>query len=408
MFCSGAGGLHRALVLVADTTAPGRRSPPGSTSPLPGTVEIDRRWFRGAGMRSSASHRVTFYGAPVLAVLGPPGALTRQPWFARDAVRTAATWAGAADAAVEDALEPPRRAAASTGDLEALAAGRLLTWQQAIGLWLRARGERCSTRPGATSAPRDAAAHAGSRSPTRRARSSTRPSARSGSRPAATGAPLDRAARDLRLFLLQHRLEPILARTGAAALEDAAMTTFEARYRADPDPWRTLTDPYELAEARRALAACGPGPFASACELGAGLGVLAAALAPRCERLLALDAAPTAVAAAARAARALPARRGARRGAARRPARPERFDLVVASEILYYLDAAALAATAAWAGAGARRGRPAGRRGLDRRPRAGHARRRRGGRRRARARAAPRGDGPTQPGYRLDVLERAA
>jgi SAM-dependent methyltransferase len=127
------------------------------------------------------------------------------------------------------------------------------------------------------------------------------------------------------------------------------MTTFEARYRAAGDPWGTLTDPYELEKRRRALAACGPGPFASACELGAGLGALAAELAPRCERLLALDAAPTAVAAAAE--RLVPFAHAEARVAVMPddlPAR-ERFDLIVASEVLYYLDAAALAATAAWA-----------------------------------------------------------
>ena len=38
-----------------------------------------------------------------------------------------------------------------------------------------------------------------------------------GSRPLATGHPLDRAARDLRVFLLQHRLDPMLVRAGREA-----------------------------------------------------------------------------------------------------------------------------------------------------------------------------------------------
>ena len=104
LFCSGAGGLDRALVLVADPAGAGPPSAAWVDLTVPGTVEVDRQWFRGAGMRSSASHRVTFHRAPVPAVLGPPGALSQQPWFARDAVRTAATWAGTADAAVQDAL----------------------------------------------------------------------------------------------------------------------------------------------------------------------------------------------------------------------------------------------------------------------------------------------------------------
>ena len=78
-------------------------------------------------------------------------------------------------------------------------------------------------------------------------------------------------------------------------------------------------------------------PFASACDLGAGAGVLAAALAPRCDRLLALDAAPTAVAEAQRRLAPFP------HADARVATLPDGLptgplDLVVASEILYYLD----------------------------------------------------------------------
>jgi trans-aconitate methyltransferase len=124
-------------------------------------------------------------------------------------------------------------------------------------------------------------------------------------------------------------------------------SAFEARYRADPDPWRTLTDPYESHKRERTLAACGEGPFASACDLGAGTGILAAALAPRCERLLALDGAPTAVAEAER--RLAPFPHATARTAQLPddlPAGP--FDLVVASEILYYLDGPDFHTTLTW------------------------------------------------------------
>jgi SAM-dependent methyltransferase len=123
--------------------------------------------------------------------------------------------------------------------------------------------------------------------------------------------------------------------------------TFEARYRAEGDPWRTLSDPAERAKAEAVLSACGPGPFAAVVDLGAGLGVLAAALAPRSRRLLALDAAPTAVAAAAGGLAPWP---GARAEVAVLPddLPGETFDLVVASEVLYYLAPAAFAATLRW------------------------------------------------------------
>jgi SAM-dependent methyltransferase len=123
--------------------------------------------------------------------------------------------------------------------------------------------------------------------------------------------------------------------------------TFEARYRAEGDPWHTLSDPAERAKADAVLAACGDGPFASVIDLGAGLGVLAAALAPRSRRLLALDAAPTAVAAAGRRLAGWP---GAHARVAVLPGGlpGETFDLVVASEILYYLPSDAFAATLRW------------------------------------------------------------
>ena len=122
---------------------------------------------------------------------------------------------------------------------------------------------------------------------------------------------------------------------------------FEARYRADADPWRTLSDPAERAKAAHVLAACGDGPFAAALELGCGIGALTADLAPRCASLLALDAAPTAVAAArARLARWPHARVTVATIPGELP--DGEFDLVVASEVLYYLPPAALEVVIAW------------------------------------------------------------
>jgi hypothetical protein len=214
-FCSGAGGLQRALVLVRDGDGDDDGAAPAAAwvdLTVPGTVTIDRSWYTGAGMLSSASHRVVFDGAPVLALLGP---LTAEPWFARDAVRTAATWAGAAHAAGADALAHLARRP-QTSELEALAAGRIQTWRQGLRLWLTWAGEQLGA------APSDPAAVAA------RLRVAVADAARAildeaeravGSRPLATGSVLDRTGRDLRMFLLQHRLEPILARTGRAAIE---------------------------------------------------------------------------------------------------------------------------------------------------------------------------------------------
>jgi predicted O-methyltransferase YrrM len=119
---------------------------------------------------------------------------------------------------------------------------------------------------------------------------------------------------------------------------------FEAEYRADPDPWRYRSSAYEQAKYAATLAACGPGPFDSALELGGSIGVFSARLAPRCRRLITIDYSPTAV---RRARAALAQYRHARMilGAIPEDLPEGTFDLVVASETLYYLDAAALAQT---------------------------------------------------------------
>src|SRR5215210_7181849 len=90
-FCSGSTGLDRALVLVRGSA----QGPPLlAYVDLSESVDVDTSWFSGAGMRASESHRVVFAGTPVLAVLGEPGELVREPYFSRDAIRTAVTWAG--------------------------------------------------------------------------------------------------------------------------------------------------------------------------------------------------------------------------------------------------------------------------------------------------------------------------
>ncbi len=211
VFCSGAGGLDRALVLVREPGAD--RAERLAYVDLADRVEIDESWYRGAGMRASASHRVLFSGAQVVAVLGGPGALTEEPWFSRDAVRTAATWAGIADAAAEAALET-LRGRADAGPLEGLAAGRIATAAQTIDLWVDEAARRLDA---GTDLPtfavhmRDALASS-ARAVIDEALRAT------GSRPLAVGGRLDRARRDLDVFLLQHRLDPLVARTGMRAL----------------------------------------------------------------------------------------------------------------------------------------------------------------------------------------------
>jgi cyclopropane fatty-acyl-phospholipid synthase-like methyltransferase len=119
---------------------------------------------------------------------------------------------------------------------------------------------------------------------------------------------------------------------------------FERRYRRDGDPWHYRCSEYERVKYDATLSACGPGPFESALELGGSIGVFSARLAERCETLTTIDFSPTAVAAAREQLAGLPHAR-AIVGEIPGAIEPDRHDLVVASEILYYLDDDALQET---------------------------------------------------------------
>ena len=212
-FCSGSTGLDRALVLVR---GPAQGPPLLAYIDLSENVDVDTGWFSGAGMRASESHRVIFAGTPVLAVLGEPGELLREPYFSRDAIRTAVTWAGISDTAVEAALEV-LAAKGEPDDVVSLAAGRMLAARGTIDSWLAYAADRADEDPSAlpeiSTELRESVALS--------CRLILDEAARAvGSRPFAVSGPLDRARRDLELFLLQHRLEPALVRRGRQAISD--------------------------------------------------------------------------------------------------------------------------------------------------------------------------------------------
>jgi alkylation response protein AidB-like acyl-CoA dehydrogenase len=211
-FCSGAGGVQRALVVVRDAAGARRLA----YVDLAEGVSIDRAWYRADGLRASESHRVVFSGARVIAVLGGDGEMLREPWFSRDAIRTSATWAGIADGVVATAVSWLGERGAG-GQLEGLAVGRMRVAAATIDRWLEYAGRRADAdlplaeasieaRWAIATACREIVADAATAC---------------GSRPLATGGALSRGRRDLDLFLLQHRLEPKLAAHGAAAIEGA-------------------------------------------------------------------------------------------------------------------------------------------------------------------------------------------
>jgi cyclopropane fatty-acyl-phospholipid synthase-like methyltransferase len=124
------------------------------------------------------------------------------------------------------------------------------------------------------------------------------------------------------------------------------LADFEARYQADPDPWSYETSDYERRKYDATLDACGEGPYDRGLELGASIGVFSERLAVRCRTLDTVDAAPSAVAAARRRLAGMPSVT-VHTGAIPEAIPRATFDLVVASEILYYLQPGELAGTLA-------------------------------------------------------------
>jgi alkylation response protein AidB-like acyl-CoA dehydrogenase len=228
-FCSGAGGVQRALVVATvggasapattggDEAAPATRSGSRCLAYVDTSegVLLDRSWYRASGLRASESHRVEFSGAPVLALLGGENELVRQPWFARDGVRTAATWAGIADGICVAATSALGEREPDEHQLRML--GKLRVARASIDRWLEYTGSRLDER--------DLADPAGLATECRAAiigasETIAGEAARAcGSRSLIAGDALDRGRRDLDLFVLQHRLDPQLAKLGRATLD---------------------------------------------------------------------------------------------------------------------------------------------------------------------------------------------
>lgn len=118
---------------------------------------------------------------------------------------------------------------------------------------------------------------------------------------------------------------------------DAA--SFDALYRKAPDPWNYETSAYEAEKYRRCLSLLPRERYARGLEIGCSIGVMSGEIAARCDSLLALDFAPTAVARARGRGIA-----NARFEVAEIPGDwpPGCWDLIVLSEVLYYLAPGAL------------------------------------------------------------------
>jgi predicted TPR repeat methyltransferase len=119
---------------------------------------------------------------------------------------------------------------------------------------------------------------------------------------------------------------------------------FEGLYAESDDPWNFETSEYERIKYGRTLEVLGERQFERALEAGASIGVFTEMLAGRCDELLAVDVSERAVAAARKRLS------GRKHVVVERRTLPEEmpdgpFDLIVASEILYYYPREEMVAT---------------------------------------------------------------
>lgn len=116
---------------------------------------------------------------------------------------------------------------------------------------------------------------------------------------------------------------------------------FEAKFQNDSDPWNYAASPFEAYKRRILRLACGNRKYGRGLELACANGETTKVLAPLCLQLLAIDGSATAIAEAKRRTRHLQNVHFATillpDGLPR-----QHYDLIVASEILYYLRPRAL------------------------------------------------------------------
>jgi SAM-dependent methyltransferase len=110
---------------------------------------------------------------------------------------------------------------------------------------------------------------------------------------------------------------------------------FEEKFRNDIDPWQFRTSAYERNKYEATVGALSKPQYRSGLEVGCAIGILSGLLARRCDTLLSLDGAATAIAEASQ--QDLP---NVRFETAFLPNEfPQgTFDLIVLSEVLYYFD----------------------------------------------------------------------
>ncbi len=263
----------------------------------------------------------------------PDGEIARHEDVVADAVRSrvsdgtlvVSTWEGdghpdheAVARAARGALADPRTAAASAH------------WQAPIWLWHWGDGEDGATLPPLARIALSPGERAAKTAAAEQYPSQTAPlSERAGDEALLSPEVLEHFAGDTEFFVI------VISASGPR--ERLGQDFFEEFYSGEVDPWGFEVRWYERRKRDLTLAVLPRKRFATALELGCSIGVTTAALADRCDDLLALDIVEEPL----RTARKRLA--GRPRGRFERRTLPEewppgRFDLIVLSEVGYYLD----------------------------------------------------------------------
>ena len=111
---------------------------------------------------------------------------------------------------------------------------------------------------------------------------------------------------------------------------------FDKVYEANDDPWNFQKSEYEAEKYRATLAALPRESYKNAFEIGCSIGILTAQLAKKCESLLAVDVSEKALEAAKKRCQNLSNVRVEKLNF-QTEFPPEKFDLILISEVAYYL-----------------------------------------------------------------------
>jgi SAM-dependent methyltransferase len=122
---------------------------------------------------------------------------------------------------------------------------------------------------------------------------------------------------------------------------------FERLYAASPDPWDYTGSEYEREKYVATLAAIGPGTYGRVLEIGCSIGVFTELLAPRCERLVAVDFSASAIELARRRVGRL-ANVELVQASFPEDVHEGPWRTIVCSEVLYYLDRPTLESALRW------------------------------------------------------------